>query len=291
MLWNNDYKEQTVYTIPQLPFYAVKQFLSWYPNKSADIHWHRDIEFLIPLKGHIMYNVNGNEYLIRENQAIFVNSEQFHFGYSADDTDCEFICIIIPLELFEGIPYIYPAYIVPIIHSARAYHIIDGENAAGQKILQLLKELFSIADRKEAFYELALISVSVNLWKLLNELFSDDGSSILQSDKRIHALQSMLIYIEQNYSDKITLEMLAKAGGVCRSQCCRIFADILHRTPITYLNEYRIARSIKYLKAGNLGITETAAKCGFPNVSYFIKVFHNTMGCSPRQFRKSLKND
>ena len=95
----------------------------------------------------------------------------------------------------------------------------------------------------------------------------------------------MVGYIQQRYAEKITLEDIAEAGMVCRSACCTIFREYLGKTPIEYLNEYRISKSTDMLRESRENITHIASACGFSNSSYFTETFVKLMKCTPRDYR------
>ena len=100
----------------------------------------------------------------------------------------------------------------------------------------------------------------------------------------------MVGYIQRNYKNKITLKEIASSGNVCRSNCCEIFQSTLNKSPISYLIEYRINKSIKLLNNTSYTITEIALKCGFNSSSYFTEIFHKHLGCTPSQYRKNNTN-
>jgi AraC-like DNA-binding protein len=60
-----------------------------------------------------------------------------------------------------------------------------------------------------------------------------------------------------------------------------------HRTPIDYLNYYRIERACFKLVSTNLSITEVAFECGFNDLSYFIKTFKKYKAITPKQYLKA----
>lgn len=54
-------------------------------------HWHDETEIIVPLKGHMTYNINGDLIKLSPGKGVFVNSNQIHYGFSDDSTDCVFI--------------------------------------------------------------------------------------------------------------------------------------------------------------------------------------------------------
>lgn len=65
--------------------------LSDHPNFCMFNHWHDETEIIVPLKGHMTYNINGDLIKLSPGKGVFVNSNQIHYGFSDDSTDCVFI--------------------------------------------------------------------------------------------------------------------------------------------------------------------------------------------------------
>lgn len=65
--------------------------LSDHPSFRMFNHWHDEVELIVPIRGHMVYSVNGELVHLDENNGVFVNSNQIHYGFSADNTDCEFV--------------------------------------------------------------------------------------------------------------------------------------------------------------------------------------------------------
>jgi len=65
------------------------------------------------------------------------------------------------------------------------------------------------------------------------------------------------------------------------------FRSLTGRTPIDYLNYYRIECASEMLSTKDITIREVAISCGFNDESYFIKTFNKYKGITPKQFMKS----
>ena len=66
---------------------------------------------------------------------------------------------------------------------------------------------------------------------------------------------------------------------------CRLFKQYTGKTPIEYLNNYRIEQAAKLLIETNDSITDIAFDCGFENTSYFIRKFKAQKSATPKQYR------
>lgn len=286
----SDESEIIHYNYPQLPLYAKRALLSEYPGMAAIGHWHEDLEFIVILHGKMVYTVNGCDYLLEEGQGIFVNSRQFHYGHSFQQAECDFLCILLPLVLLDFPAHIRSTYITPLLESNRyPLCILNPVIPAHKQLLDYLKNILSMCCNQEPAFELELESILLSLWKLLYEDFlKSPEEKAYEETFHLDELRYMVRFIQNHYSEKITLEEIAAAGNVCRSGCCKLFQNFLHASPIAYVINYRIHRSMELLLNTKLTVTEIAYHCGFSNTSYYIKMFKKTAGMSPLEYRKSV---
>ena len=123
-----------------------KDPLSIFPDFTADSHWHDDIEMILTVSGHMMYNVNGETIRLEEGEGIFINGRQLHFGFSDDKTECTYICILFhPLilcssEMFEQ------QYVIPLLQADLPFvHLSPGIGWQNT----ILKSINAICERKD----------------------------------------------------------------------------------------------------------------------------------------------
>ena len=101
------------------------------------------------------------------------------------------------------------------------------------------------------------------------------------------SVKNVLTFISDNYSNNISLDDLSRIAGMNPKYFCRYFRSLTGRTPIDYLNYYRIECASEMLSTKDITIREVAISCGFNDESYFIKTFNKYKGITPKQFMKS----
>ncbi|MCS7458807.1 AraC family transcriptional regulator [Paenibacillus doosanensis] len=94
-------------------------------------------------------------------------------------------------------------------------------------------------------------------------------------------------YVKTHFSDKITLDMLARQFGFNPNYLIKRFSDKTGMTPIQYLQEIRLDKAKEYLEFTSLPISEVAEKVGWTQ-EYFSKIVKKRLGQSPSQYRESL---
>ena len=92
-------------------------------------------------------------------------------------------------------------------------------------------------------------------------------------------------YIEQNYTEDITLEEVCKRSAMSKSNFCALFMEITGYSFNTYLNMCRIEKSKEYIKQ-NYNISVLYGLCGYNNFSTFHRNFKKIMGITPREYKK-----
>ena len=280
-----DYCENINYNKKAYPVYIKKEFLSLYPNYSCISHWHEDLEFIIILSGHMNYNINGTIIDITEQNGILVNSRQFHYGYSCDFTECEFICIVFNPLLLCINEYFENTYVNTIIKNIEQPYFIFYQSIIWQKqILDILKEIYIY--NKKNFDILEIQHNIFKLWKLLYKNFPKQKNNIAKSNRQITSIKKMITFIKNHYKEKISLDMIANSGNICKSNCSVLFHKYVCQTPISYLIRYRLNQSINLLFHTDMSITEISYEVGFNSTSYYSEMFKKYYHCTPREYLK-----
>ena len=71
---------------------------------------------------------------------------------------------------------------------------------------------------------------------------------------------------------------------------CRVFRQLTGRTPIDYLNYYRIECAAELLCAEEDSVTDIALSCGFGDPGYFARLFRRHKGNVRRLPQKHIGN-
>lgn len=283
-----DASERIHYRDPAIPIYVSRGDLKRFSNMSALCHWHEDVELLLPLQGYLTYNIDGEKVTVPEGTAIFVNARHMHYGFSADGTDCDYLCITFRPELLCAGEEVKNRYVLPIVTAPSfKYLLLSPSVPEHRPLLDDVRRIDSLHVQMLPGFELLEISCLFQLWQGIFQLAQDSIAEAVSSDGNVLILKQMLEFIRTQYSERISVDAIAAAGGVCRTKCCQVFRQYLGTTPNDYLNSFRLEKGMELLKSTNLTITEIAGLCGFSGGSYFTELFTKQKGCSPKAYRKS----
>ena len=97
-------------------------------------------------------------------------------------------------------------------------------------------------------------------------------------------------YIDDHYSQPLTLEVLADMCHGSPYHLQRTFKRIKNMTPVEYIQMVRIAHAKVQLNTSDKTIGEVGILVGLPNTPYFITLFKKKTGYTPLQYRKEYTN-
>lgn len=92
----------------------------------------------------------------------------------------------------------------------------------------------------------------------------------------------MIHYIHKNYASKITLSDISVTGKVGKTTCTSIFQKYTNETPISYLTNFRLKKSLELLLSTDKTISEICYQVGFSGASYYTETFHKAYGYIPK---------
>lgn len=109
------------------------------------------------------------------------------------------------------------------------------------------------------------------------------------SNTSLSPLEQTSLYIERNFTKKLTLTELAAKNGSSVSKLCHDFKKTFGCTVFDYILQLRLTYARSYLQNSREARTKDAAiSCGFEDVSYFCKAYKKRFGCSPARDRRDI---
>ncbi|EEL49808.1 MULTISPECIES: bifunctional transcriptional activator/DNA repair enzyme AdaA [Bacillus cereus group] len=92
-------------------------------------------------------------------------------------------------------------------------------------------------------------------------------------------------YIDTNYHEPLTLEILADMCHGSPYHLQRTFKQMKGITPLAYIQQLRISKAMQYLINTNQTIIEIGFAVGIPNTAHFATLFKKKTGYTPTEFR------
>ena len=98
-------------------------------------------------------------------------------------------------------------------------------------------------------------------------------------------------YIQQNAFKNISLNSVADEIGISPFYLSRLLKNVLGITFINMLTNIRMAKAIELVSTTRMQVQEISTNIGYPNTTYFCKVFKKYTGKSISEFRLDKFNN
>ncbi|MCK4541992.1 MAG: helix-turn-helix transcriptional regulator [Spirochaetales bacterium] len=115
--------------------------------------------------------------------------------------------------------------------------------------------------------------------------FSLPSGSMAAECSAVWNMREVIKYVQENYSQNITLGEIASRCALNPSYFSRSFRETAGVPLFEYINRIRIQKSCILLKRSDMSIIDIAYSVGYNNISFFNRYFRKIMKMSPREYR------
>ena len=255
--------------------------------KNYRYNWHEDeYELNVVLTGSAEF-VRGNDYFTLEGgDMILINPGVGHASYSLMDKTAALV-IHIPQEAFK-----------PLLEQGQSYRFMyvtdyKSRNTSTARKLRYYATALLLAlakpDRLNIFRSRALVDLIAAL--LVDEVPRTIIPYHKEDELHRQAIRIMTSYMQEHFSEKITLDDLASLTRYNRTYISTLFKETLGIRFYDYLIRLRITHALYSLKDDSLTLTDVALDNGFPDLKNFNRKFREFMHISPSQYRAVIRSD
>ncbi len=279
-----DYNEKINHGTPDFPmaFYHVDER---HPRYNMPFHWHKEMELIRILEGSITISLDSVFLTTHAGDLILIEEGVIHGG---TPEHCVYECAVFDAGLLAHTDACKRYVRLMTRHQIQLYHYFQADEPRFAPLLAATERLFPAIAYPHAGSELLTLGA---LYEFFGRLF--EGECYVESPvesvslrRKMDVLKPVLEYIDTHYASPISLADLSRLAGMSPKYFCRFFKAALHRTPMDYLNYYRIEQACRILTTRELPVTEAAYRCGFNDSSYFVKTFRKYMGITPRAYAR-----
>lgn len=237
-------------------------------------HMHYFTELCYIKKGTGNYLIEDQNFPIKEDDFIIINSNTSHTERSVGEIPLEYIILGV-----EGLNFSFGGEHEHLIFNCRRDH---------EEFAYFMDSLLEEMENKRPHYELVcqdlLNMLIVKLIRRTN--FSFEFVPSVKSSRECIKLKQ---YMEANYNQNITLDTLAQVSHLNKYYMVHTFTRQFGCSPMNYLMEVRIKASKELLASTDYSITEVAQSSGFSSQSYFAQCFLKHCHMTASAYRKACQ--
>ena len=106
------------------------------------------------------------------------------------------------------------------------------------------------------------------------------------------SLEQITKYIQDNLTKEISIDFLAAQSCMSKASFYRYFKTKFNTTPNVFINQERLRQAFQLMqKNSSLSIRSICQEVGFKSTSYFIRLFREHYGQTPKQYQKRQKTE
>jgi len=188
-----------------------------------------------------------------------------------------YIAIMIEPSFFETQLAFYPLDRPPVF----AGEFYD----EAESLLPLLNRFMIEADNDAPGCQAVLKGLGLEICHAMLRGFFRVNSGENRISGRVE-ISRVIEFIHRHLHAKMTIREMARIACMSASRFSHVFKEETGKTPLEYVNEIRMRRVKKMLRADEKSVTEIAFECGFGSSAYLTTRFRKRYRITPSEFQK-----
>lgn len=254
-----------------------------HPRYQMPFHWHNEWEILRVKSGIFRIFLDDGEFTAKAGDVVLIRGGILHGGMP---DSCVYECFVFDLYGLFQTSEMVKKHLRPFYRQEaipQSFFPFEPE----KEICKIADGLMSVFAGNTTCCELETAAYICRLfaWILNSGCYTTATVEVYGDNHRIDQIKAVLEHIETHYNSVLSLGELAGIVGMNPKYFCKFFSSLTHQTPMDYVNFYRIEHAAFLLDSTDLSVTAVGSECGFPESSYFTKVFKKYKGIAPKDYR------
>ena len=267
----------------------LKIYLMQEPNGKIDVpyHWQENAEILWIQTGELNVKIQEKTYIGKAGDIICINPRQLH-GMQSQTPDCTYLAFIFPLSWlqFAQMDEAAEMYLNPLIEE-KAQVTTHLPLSVAEQAHTAFQEIYDNYCTNNGNW----LMIKADLLRFYACLYQNDLITYRQHEDsaQTRLLLEIAHYIQAHYKEKLSLQKLGHEFHMSPKYFSVFFQKHFSRNFTEYLTTIRIERAKKMLIESDADMELISQQTGFSSSSYFIRMFRETLGLTPGQYRQNFK--
>lgn len=255
---------------------------------NVPLHWHTEPELNFIKDGCADFICGDERFTACAGDIVVILPDMLHSVSCSADRHCDYDTLVFGLSMLgsQDTDRCAARCIQPLAAECGIHSLITPQHPYYSQLRTGVEQIFSCAKGDSAMLDMLLKSELLRFFWLLCEsgsIFTVSRSSTENAE----LIRSALRYINENYSEPLTIDILAEHTHLSRSYFMSCFRRAAGVGAIEYVNQVRASAAERLLRSTKRSIADIAYECGFRNLSNFNRQFRSFAGATPSEYRRS----
>ncbi|PWV90600.1 AraC-like protein [Paenibacillus cellulosilyticus] len=259
-------------------------------------HWHQCCEILFIHQGSGFVIVNQKTYEMRPGMMFFFQPFQLHKIYASVSENTPYV---------RTMMFFDPHYFNQALHPFRARHAIFERLWRSAQPIEPIDLQFRLAWMEQVFTmydDRCAVGKGINaeedmIMLLLHILEAASDTELGRQQNKGAGIEvrpfsyaeQIMSWVEEHYAEDIHLEDIAQRLHLSKSYVSRLFQQETGGNLSEYITARRIKQACRLLQNSSHAVERISEEVGYPNVSYFIRLFKKVVGTTPLKYRSAAR--
>lgn len=258
----------------------VFRFVSFSPSETSEDHKHLRIEINYVKKGSCVLYLDNENVSFHEGDVMIITSGVNHRLESGANGTTLMQLEFLPEIFFhfnlnlstgkESFPT--PAF---LFSEENNYIKIVNNIAVVRAVQRIVNELEDKGPHYQYLVVMSYAELLILLYRYVSEAFCAND-----------LLKKAITYIRLNYQLDINVNDIAEHSSISERYLRKLFSQNLNLSPLDYLNQMRLNKSVELLRNTEMSVKEVCYQCGFQSPQYFSRIFKQQLGVTPREMTR-----
>ena len=255
------------------------------PDWAFPLHTHpHHVEISLVQEGGGTFYCEGRSYAMHPGDIIIKNAGLVHAEHTSREHQIRQICISLSgvNEITEKPNCLLAGFSTPVLTTGNDFEILS-------PIFSYLAAHWQEEDAASTCHHLLLAMLEI-ICRLIAEQ-RPEKKKTAQKERAVQVVTEVTEWINQNYSQKITLNMLAEKFFISPFYLEKRFKECTGYSINQYVVDRRMGEAQRMLIFDDLSIKEIALAVGYENLQYFYATFKKYTEKTPTAFRADFRSD
>jgi len=272
------------------PYACIHTEMDQYADRCIPWHWHTSMEIVNVLCGTIELRTQDQSFMLHTGDAAFVNTGVLHMYQAHGAEPADQYAHLFHMDFLSGADgsIFEEKYFLPISRcSTLQAWPVHPDSRNHMDMISAVLTAAELMQKEQECFELDTRNLLCRFWEgLFKETEEFRRAAPIRNSVDSERIKQMMDFVQENYSENITVDEIAFSAGISSRECTRCFRRCIGTSPIEHLTQFRVRMAAKALRETGKTVMEISEDCGFSSPSYFSKVFRDITGQTPKEYQK-----